>query len=347
MHTDYEDGIPVGKYILGDDMEFKHVLYNHWVITIKTQPVEDSAHMRIVGFEVEPRSYAVGESPTTEYHNHPLLYIEDLAKEEEGDVKGEKRTFAFTYSVQTVTDTETAWTMRMEHYLKIGNQKIHYAAIFLSLGIILGLLCIISAAVKRGLNTDLLKIAKNQLSKTQRRQERARLPPAEDEAENRSLTKKKPVVSAEDVAWKKCHGDVFRTPGFPNILACLLGAGAQLTAMFFTLLLAIIFAFANTQWRPYIYTTSMVILALFGFLNGYVTSRSLKFFGTTDWNFSATVSALVLPLFITGAFLFEVFFAWMSKSALRFSMKSILMRVLGWYLLNGTMCYYGAFKGYV
>ena len=53
----------------------------------------------------------------------------------------------------------------MEHYLKIGNEKIHFAAIFLSLSIIVALLCIISTAVKRGLNKDLLNIAKSQLGK--------------------------------------------------------------------------------------------------------------------------------------------------------------------------------------
>ena len=117
-------------------------------------------------------------------------------------------------------------------------------------------------------------------------------------------------VDPNEVAWKKVHGDVFRTPAFPHILACFMGAGTQLISMFFTLLIAIIFAFANTVWRPYIYSTIMVILALFGVLNGYVTSRNLKFFGTTDWNFAATISSFALPIFITGALIFEDFLAW-------------------------------------
>lgn len=138
-----------------------------------------------------------------------------------------------------------------------------------------------------------------------------------------------------------------RTPGFPNIMACFMGTGSQLVACFFTTLLAICLAFANVMWRPYIYTTLMVILAIFGFLNGYVTSRYLKYFGTTDWNFSATVSAFAFPCFIMGAFGLELIFAWLAKSSLRYSFLNTMLRVLGWYLLNGTMCYYGAFKGYV
>lgn len=125
-----------------------------------------------------------------------------------------------------------------------------------------------------------------------------------------------------------------------------MGAGAQLTAMFGTLLISITFAFANTEWRANVYSTMMIILALFGYLNGYVTSRSLKFYGTTDWCFSAFISGLALPLFITGALAFELLFAWMGRSAIRYSFKHNLLRILGWYLLNGIMCYIGAYRGY-
>ena len=116
--------------------------------------------------------------------------------------------------------------------------------------------------------------------------------------------------------------------------------------MFFTILIAIIFAFANTLWRPYIYTTIMVVLALYGFLNGYVTSRTLKFFGTTDWNFAATISAFFLPLFISGLLLMEFVVAWISKSAMTHSFKSSFLRIVGWYLLNGVLCLAGAVSGY-
>ena len=118
-------------------------------------------------------------------------------------------------------------------------------------------------------------------------------------------------------------------------------------AMFGTLLVAITFAFANTEWRASIYSTMMVILALYGYLNGYTTSRALKFHGTTDWAFSAVLSAFALPLFISGAMAFELFFAWMGRSAIRYSFKHNILRILGWYLLNGLMCLIGAYRGYV
>ena len=111
--------------------------------------------------------------------------------------------------------------------MKYGNEKIHFASIFLSLGVILTLSCILYSLLKRGLNKDFINILKQKISRDQRRQERARLPRGEDEAEKKELTKKKQkIVDAEDVAWKKLHADVFRSPYFPNILACFVGAGS-------------------------------------------------------------------------------------------------------------------------
>ena len=68
---------------------------------------------------------------------------------------------------------------------------------------------------------------------------------------------------------------------------------------------------------------------------------------TTDWAFSAVLSSFALPLFITGAMAFELFFAWMGRSAIRYSFKHNILRILGWYVLNGLMCLIGAYRGYV
>lgn len=74
------------------------------------------------------------------------------------------RKFDFTYSVVTISDNETAWEHRWEHYLKTGNEHIHLAAILLSLLIIIGLMCILSGMMKRGLNSDFMNFFKNRMS---------------------------------------------------------------------------------------------------------------------------------------------------------------------------------------
>ena len=75
--------------------------------------------------------------------------------------------------------------------------------------------------------------------------------------------------------------------------------------MLLFLLLSIVFAFANVVWRPYIYNIVAYSLALFGLLNGYVTSRYLKFFGKTDMCLSLTLSAVALPWFLMGSLFLE------------------------------------------
>ena len=75
------------------------------------------------------------------------------------------------------------------------------------------------------------------------------------------------------------------------------------------LLIAIMIAFANTRWRSQIYDIIITILAFSGFLNDYVIARYLKFYGATDWRFSALVSALALLVYYTAACVFEVYIA--------------------------------------
>ena len=104
--------------------------------------------MRIVGFEVEPRSYWPKESVTLEYTQHKPLYIDEL--------KSGETTFAFTYSINSVIDNESTWSTRFDHYLKTGNEQVHWAAICLSLIIITLLSCILATSVKRSVNKDML-----------------------------------------------------------------------------------------------------------------------------------------------------------------------------------------------
>ena len=91
----------------------------------------------------------------------------------------------------------------------------------------------------------------------------------------------------------------------------------------------------------------MVFLAIFGYLNGYVTARYLKFFGVTDLYFTVTVSAVALPLYIVGALALEMFFAWIGNQPTRHTFKVVMLRTFGWYLLNAVLCYLGSFHGYV
>ena len=96
-HKDYQSGIPVGKLVYDETGTFfKYILYNHWNIVITTAPVEDSLHHRILGFDVEPRSYAQGELRHWDYKGHKPLYVDDLL-----NLPLDQRDFSFTYNIRT------------------------------------------------------------------------------------------------------------------------------------------------------------------------------------------------------------------------------------------------------
>ena len=130
IHPDYEDGIPIGYF---DAASGRYVVYNHLHMVVKTHSVESSNKQRIVGFEVEPRS--VGDPERNPLAFDPRLPKKFLADGAELD---------FTYSVETVNDPTTTWAARMEHYMKVGNERIHYAGITIALATIIALICIIT-----------------------------------------------------------------------------------------------------------------------------------------------------------------------------------------------------------
>lgn len=65
--------------------------------------------------------------------------------------------------------------------------------------------------------------------------------------------------------------------------------------MFYFTLNAFIFFFSSESLRPPIYAIIMSVLAVMGVINGLITMRLLKFFGLSDFLFSAVTSSVVLP----------------------------------------------------
>lgn len=66
--------------------------------------------------------------------------------------------FRFSYSVRTVNDPKTEWTMRLDHYVKFGNSNIHMMSILLSLSVILASSLVVCLITKRALSLDFRSI---------------------------------------------------------------------------------------------------------------------------------------------------------------------------------------------
>ena len=153
--------------------------------------------------------------------------------------------------------------------------------------------------------------------------------------------------SSSAVGWKKLSGHVFQAPGYPTVFACSVGAGAQIFMMFYLTINSFFFFFTIESLRPPIFYIVMCVLALMGYVNGLITTRTLKFFGLTDWIFSAVVASIALPVLIYVTLGSEiVLYAIAGGYRQNTLMYSILMTI-AWCLVNIGTCFLGAYHGYV
>ena len=79
------------------------------------------------------------------------------------------------------------------------------------------------------------------------------------------------------------------------MLSTLIGMGAQVGFMFYIFTLAIVVGLLNSYFRYYNFINAYLMLAIGGYFNGYITSRAMRYFGSSEWKFAASASAFVLP----------------------------------------------------
>jgi len=157
------------------------------------------------------------------------------------------------------------------------------------------------------------------------------------------------IVSSplEHVAWERIKDNVFRAPDAATLLAICIGVGAQIAFALFIGLVQMGNFYTIQGARPVILYVSIVFLALCGFLNGFATSRTLKFFKIHEWKYAAMVASLIFPVFI----LFTISFADIIEQAMRTSVavpySDGLWHYLLWWALDAPCAVFGAYQGYL
>lgn len=116
--------------------------------------------------------------------------------------------------------------------------------------------------------------------------------------------------------------------------------------MFYFTLNAFVFFFSSESLRPPIYVIVMTVLAIMGFINGLITMRLLKFFGLSDFLFSAVVSSIGLPTCLYFCLSLETVINAKSGGYSRTSLWWGLISSVIWTIVNGAFCFFGAYKGY-
>jgi transmembrane 9 superfamily member 2/4 len=135
---------------------------------------------------------------------------------------------------------------------------------------------------------------------------------------------------------------VFRKPDFAVLLCTMCGMGVQVFVSLFFILLFLTVGFISPSTRFFSLYNLFAYMIAGGFLNGYCTGRSMKFFGATEWRFAAGVSSVCLPLYIVAIFLIVDFIEYFESSNQIFPFTSIILFCFLWLVINVPATYYGA-----
>ena len=277
----------------------------------------------VVGFEVYTKSIGPGDRQDTgcpiDVH-HPTagmeLYIApnmtSLASKypfssylpEDDDVDdGATLTIPYTYSVYFREDDRVGWANRWDLYFNNQKEssKTHWLAILNSL-VIAGLLSAAVAVVMgRTIQGDIKGFAKEgaleegKIKLKRKKPRNGTKSPRPGEKASTGLLEQtgdahhdvdisSDEESIEDITgWKLLHGDVFRAPAYPGLLAPLIGSGMQLIFMTTGLLILSCFGLLNPSFRGGFVSVGMGLFVFAGIFSGYFSSRVYRTFGGRDW----------------------------------------------------------------
>lgn len=153
--------------------------------------------------------------------------------------------------------------------------------------------------------------------------------------------------AAESVGWQRLKDDVFRAPNEAMLLAIATGIGAQITAMVYLSVAILWFFYVFAPIRIFIGIASVVTFASCGYINGFMTSRILKFFQLADWITSGLVAAMIFPAYILLTLsLGDIVESAMGSSA-AVPFGEGLLHYIFWWALDGPAAAYGAYKGFM
>jgi hypothetical protein len=152
-------------------------------------------------------------------------------------------------------------------------------------------------------------------------------------------------LGEDDSGWKLIHGDVFRFPSNPMLFSAAVGAGAQLLATAFSvLLLALLGVFQATK-RGSISTAGIIMYSVTSSLAGFVSARLYRQMKQTEWVWNTLTTVTLFPLPIVFVFLITNSIAWGNKStsALPFGTIVLLLAIYGFVCV--PMCVVGSIAG--
>ena len=111
-------------------------------------------------------------------------------------------------------------------------------------------------------------------------------------------------------------------------------------------ILGIALFFHASIFRPFIFYGTLITMAVFGFVNGFVCSRLALFFKIGNWKILATLSALIYPSMMFICFGMQDIFDLVNKSSSATSILAALGYCLIWMVIDIPLTFIGAYIGY-
>ncbi|TPP45608.1 Endomembrane protein 70 family protein [Leishmania donovani] len=234
--------------------------YNHLHLIVSYYPITsaDSLTVRIVQFEVQPRSvYHTGELGGDGTCTFPAVLKPQITPME---------SIRFSYSVEWVVST-TPWKTRWDNYVDDNSHesKARWHSIVNVLSLVLLQSVLLWYILVRSVRRDILSYNEEDL-----------------------------LGDREDSGWKLVHGDVFRPPRGAVFLSVLVGNGMQIMCMVIASLLFAVAGMLSHDSRGTLASLLVMLFVLFSSVNGLVTASLIKLLRRRSWQ-AIFLTSIALP----------------------------------------------------
>lgn len=321
------DGLPAGQltkdevtdtefysqgFALGKVENKTPQLNNHFDIIIDYHELNPQ-QMRVVGVIVQPSSRkdtkvsGSGGADCGSEKSAPLVLSETGATE-----------VTWTYSVFWLP-SKTAWATRWDKYLHVFDPKIHWFSLINSSIIVCFLCGMVFSILWRALKKDFARY--NRLDQISLEDFGGTSVALEDGVQ-------------EDSGWKLVHGDVFRIPKNPLVLSVFLGNGVQLFVMTALTIIFALLGFLSPSNRGSLGTIMILLYTVFGFVGGYVSTRSYKAFGGESWTMNMVLTPLLVPGIVYATFFSLNLFLWAKQASGAVPFTTMVVVVCIWFLIS-------------
>ncbi|CAK4109955.1 unnamed protein product [Aphanomyces euteiches] len=234
-----------------------------------------------------------------------------------------KKDAIFTYSVKWRKDPTGTWDDRtVKDPLLPEVLEIHWLSIINSFVLVMLLVAFLSIIMFRILKQDMSRHVK-----------KAYMDPEDGLDMN------------EETGWKLVHADVFRNPPFLVLFCAFVGAGAQLFAMLFgVLVLSLLDVFHPTK-RGGIMAALTIAYPLTASIGGYRSASLYKQMGGQKWVWNIIVCGLVIPGPLLGVFAFLNTVAIWNDSSAALPFGTIMILICLFMLVNVPLTIIGGIAG--